>query len=80
MLVKIKSWDKMVKKYGVNEDGIILKHGHPYCFAEEMIDMCGKEIELENANSSYDSVLGKYDGYYIEKWMVKKKWQTKTKL
>ena len=72
MKVKIKTWDKMVKKYGVNEDGIILKHGHPYCFAEEMIYMCGKEIELENANSSYDSVLGKYDGYYIEKWMVKK--------
>ena len=44
----------------------------PYCFTKEMIDMCGKEIELENANSSYDSVFGKYEGYYIEKWMVKK--------
>ena len=72
MLVKIKSWDKMAKKYGVNEDGKISKHGHPYYFTKGMIDMCGKEIELENANSSYDSVLGKYDGYYIEKWMVKK--------
>ena len=72
MLVKIKSWDEMVKKYGVSEDGKISKHGHPYCFTKGMIDMCGKEVELENANSSYDSVLGKYDGYYIEKWMVKK--------
>ncbi len=72
MLVKIKSWDKMVKKYGVSEDGKISKHGHPYCFTKDMECLCGKEIELENANSSYDSVLGKYDGYYIEKWMVKK--------
>ena len=52
MKVKIKTWDKMVKKYGVSE--------------------CGKEIELEDANSGYDFILGKYDGYYIEKWMVKK--------
>ena len=72
MKVKIKTWDKMAKKHGVSEDGRISKHGHPYCFAKEMIDMCGKEIELENVNSSCDSVLGEYDGYYIEKWMVKK--------
>ena len=72
MKVKIKTWDKMVKKYGVNEDGKISKHGHPYYFAKGMIYMCGKEIELENSDSSYDSVLGKYDGFYIEKWMVKK--------
>ena len=72
MKVKIKSWDKMVKKYGVNGYGNISKHGHPYCFDKEMIDMCGKEVELEDANGSYGSILGKYDGYYIEKWMVKK--------
>ena len=72
MKVKIKTWDKMVKKYGVSKDGKISKHGHPYYFTEEMMDMCGKEIELENANGSYDSVLGKYDGFCIEKWMVKK--------
>ena len=72
MLVKIKSWDKMAKKYGVSEDGRISKHGYPCYFTKDMEYLCGKEIELENANSGYDSILGKYDGYYIEKWMVKK--------
>ena len=43
-----------------------------WILSEDMKYLCGKEVELENANSSYDSVLGKYDGYYIEKWMVKK--------
>ena len=72
MKVKIKTWEELEKKYGASEDGNISKHGHPYCFDKEMIDMCGKEVELENANGGYGSVLGKYDGYYIEKWMVKK--------
>ena len=72
MKVKIKTWDKMVKKYGVSEAGKISKYGRPYCFTKEMIDMCGKEIELEDINSGYDFILGKYDGYYIEKWMVEK--------
>ena len=72
MKVKIKTWDKMTKKYGVSEDGKISKHGYPCYFTKDMEYLCGKEIELEDANSSYDSVLGKCDGYYIEKWMVKK--------
>ena len=72
MKVRIKSWDKMAEKYGVDSYGDISKKGHPYCFTKQMEFICGKEVELESVNSSYESVLGKYDGFYIEKWMVKK--------
>lgn len=72
MKVKIKTWEELEKKYGLDKFGDIENNRSNWIFSEDMRYLCGKEIELENANSSYDSVLGKYDGYYIEKWMVKK--------
>ena len=62
----------MAKKYGVNEYGDISKNNCGYHFTKNMKDMCGKWIELERVNSLHDSVIGKYNGYYIEEWMVKK--------
>ena len=72
MKVKIKTWEELEKKYGLDKFGDIENNRSNWIFSEDMEYLCGTEIELENANSSYDSVLGKYDGYYIEKWMVKK--------
>ena len=76
MLVKIKSWDKMAKKYELDEDGVIKyikNNGKRYVFTEKMKYLCGKEIELNKADGSFGkNVIGEYDGFYIEKWMVKK--------
>ena len=72
MKVKIKTWEELEKKYGLDKFGDIENNRSNWILLEDMKYLCGTEIELENANSSYDSVLGKYDGYYIEKWMVKK--------
>ena len=72
MLVKIKSWDKMAEKYGLDEGGDIYRADKDFYFSKNMKDICGTEVELDDYNGSSKSVLGKYDGFYIEKWMVKK--------
>ena len=70
MLVKIKSWDKMAKKYGVDKYGDIKNQKGNYYFTERMRNLCGSEIELENTDDN--KCIGRYDGYFIEEWMVKK--------
>ena len=71
MLVKIKSWDKMVKKYGIDGDGDIYRENKNFYFPKELKHICDTEVELEVCDEDYKSLLGKYQGYYIEKWMVK---------
>ena len=72
MKVKIKTWEELEKKYGLDRFGDIKNNRSNWIFSESMECLCGTEIELENVNSSCDSVLGEYDGYCIEKWMVEK--------
>ena len=74
MLVKIKSWDKMVKKYGVDGNGDIYRENKDFYFSKNMKHICDTEVELDDCDNNYEfeSILGTYNGYYIEKWMVKK--------
>ena len=72
MLVKIKSWDKMAEKYGVDSYGDIYRADKDFYFSKNMKCLCGTEVELDDYNGSSKSVLGKYNEFYIEKWMVKK--------
>ena len=72
MKVKIKTWEELEKKYGLGKFGDIENNRSNWIFSEDMEYLCGTEIELDDYNGSSKSVLGKYDGFYIEKWMVKK--------
>ena len=72
MKVKIKTWEELEKKYGLGKFGDIENNRSDWIFSEDMEYLCGTEIELDDYNGSSKSVLGKYDGFYIEKWMVKK--------
>ena len=72
MKVKIKTWEELEKKYGLDKFGDIENNRSNWIFSEDMKYLCGTEIELDDYNGSSKSVLGKYDGFYIEKWMVKK--------
>ena len=44
--VRIKSWEQMVKEYGLDDDGNAKTE--PYCFAKGMKSLCGKEADILN--------------------------------
>ena len=57
--VKVKSWDKMVAQYGLDEDGWVDVDG-AVSFMPEMKKYCGKTVTIKevNKNESYYFIDG----------------------
>lgn len=74
--VKIKSWEEMVDKYGLDKDGDIAHNENIEYFVEEMKHLCGKIIDLEV--DEYDGECS-YEYWTIFPWMYDRVDEDKTK-
>jgi len=60
MKYRIKSWEKMVREFGVDEDGDVNIYGTRNCFYIEAKHLCGMEIESNDCE---------VEGWPIKPWM-----------
>ena len=59
---KVRDFDELAKKYGVDVEGDIIMDGFIFCLIP-MKSLCGKTIKLTNV--SVDHITGKYMGDYF---------------
>ena len=71
MKVKIKTWEELEKKYGLDKFGDIENNRSNWIFSEDMKYLCGTEIELNEVYKNSKDETGMYHKFHIAKWMVK---------
>ena len=71
MKVKIKTWEELEKKYGLDKFGDIENNRSNWIFSEDMEYLCGTEIELDEVYKNSKDEIGMYREFHIAKWMVR---------
>lgn len=71
MKVKIKTWEELEKKYGLDKYGDIENNRSNWIFSEDMKYLCGTEIELDEVYKNSKDEIGMYHKFHIAKWMVR---------
>lgn len=71
MKVKIKTWEELEKKYGLDKFGDIENNRSNWIFSEDMEYLCGTEIKLDEVYKNSKDEIGMYHKFHIAKWMVR---------
>ena len=71
MRVRIKTWEELEKRYGLDKFGDIENSRSNWIFSEDMKYLCGTEIELNEVYKNSKDEIRMYHKLHIAKWMVK---------
>ena len=71
MKVKIKTWEELEKKYGLDKFGDIENNRSNWILSEDMEYLCGTEIELDEVYKNSKDEIGMCHKFHIAKWMVR---------